>query len=33
MIETIRKFSDTTRHDYIRYIESVAKLPDRSPGF
>jgi len=33
MIEdmTVRKFSDKTRHDYIRYIASFAKFIGRSP--
>ena len=33
MIEdmTVRKFSDKTRHDYIRCIESFAKFLGRSP--
>jgi hypothetical protein len=33
MIEdmTVRKFSDKTRHDYIRYIASFAKFLGRSP--
>ena len=33
MIEdmNIRKFSDKTRHDYIRHIETFAKFLGRSP--
>jgi hypothetical protein len=34
MIEdmSVRKFSDKTHHDYIRYVESFAKFLGRSPA-